>query len=329
MKSAFKPSRMSLPVCWLGLIAAILAGCASPAEISPPPAGPGITVLAAESFLADITQQVAGDRLKIESLAPLGVDPHALELTPRDAARLADADVLVINGAGLESWLDPLMNTGGSKARIIEASQGISPRSPLPGEPVEPHDLQDEAESEQAPGELDPHFWLDPTLVFHYVENIRQGLTQADPGGEAEYAANAAAYILELEALDAWILDQVAQIPQESRLLATNHESFGYYADRYGFRLVGVVLPSPSSLAAPSAAQMTALIEAIRSSGARAIFLETGSNPELAEQAASETGVKVISGLFTHSLSPASGPAPSYLEMMRYNTRLIVEALKP
>jgi len=121
---------------------------------------------------------------------------------------------------------------------------------------------------------------------------------------------------------------QVSQIQPEHRLLVTNHESFGYFASRYGFRVVGAVIPSLSSEAAPSAQQIAALIDKIKESGAPAIFLETGANPNLAQQIADETGIKVVTGLYTHSISEPNGPAPSYVEMMKYNVTLIVEALK-
>jgi manganese/iron transport system substrate-binding protein len=123
-------------------------------------------------------------------------------------------------------------------------------------------------------------------------------------------------------------VEQVAQIPAERRLLVTNHESFGYFADRYGFRIVGAIVPSVSTGAAPSAQQLAMLVDRIKATGAPAVFLETGANPQLADQLAQETGVRVVTGLYTHSISAPDGPAPTYLEMLRYNTQAIVEALK-
>jgi ABC-type Zn uptake system ZnuABC Zn-binding protein ZnuA len=131
-----------------------------------------------------------------------------------------------------------------------------------------------------------------------------------------------------LKELDAWIQTQVEQIPVEKRLIVTNHESFGYYADRYGLRILGTIIPSVSSGSAPSAQQLANLIDIIRANNVSAIFLETGANPKLAEQIAAETGVLVVSDLYTHSLTAADGPAPTYLEMMRYNTSRIVDVLK-
>ncbi len=275
-----------------------------------------IRVLAVETFLADIAQNVAGNRLVIETLLPPGLDPHAFEPTPKDVAKIAASQVLIINGAGFEEWLAETIKNAGGERTIIEASAGLVPRQPREGE---------EAEDKH---ESDPHFWLDPINVIKYVENIRQGLIAADPAGKDTYTQNAEAYITHLKALDSWIRQQLSVIPDERRLIVTNHESFGYFADRYDFKIIGAIIPSVSADAAPSAQQMARLVEQIRNNHAIAIFLETGSNPQLAQQIAHETGVTVITDLYTHSLSAPDGPAPTYLDMMRYNTLTLVNALR-
>ncbi len=280
--------------------------------------GGPLKVLAVETFLADIAQNVAGERLTVEALIPEGMDPHAFEPTPQDVAKVAEADVVIINGAGLEAFLGSLLESAGGNPLVIEASAGLDPRGVHEDEGEEDDEGHHHHES-------DPHFWLDPHNVIRYVENIRVGLAQADPEGADTYAANAEAYIAQLRELDTWIVGQVQQIPPERRLLVTNHESLGYFADRYGFRIVGTVLPGVSTGAAPSAQQVADLVERIRATDAKAIFLETGANPQLAEQIADETGVKVVTGLYTHSTG--SG-ASTYIEMMRHNVQAIVGALK-
>ena len=176
--------------------------------------------------------------------------------------------------------------------------------------------------------DTDPHFWLDPNNVIQYVQNIRDGLIAADPQGAGSYTQNAAAYIAKLKELDLWIQAQVSIIPPERRLLVTNHESFGYFADRYGFRIVGTIVPSVSTDASPSAQQVARLEDRIKATHAIAIFLETGTNAQLAEQVASDTGVKVIADLYTHSISAPGGQAPTYIDMMKFNVTAIVNALK-
>ncbi|MCI0521277.1 MAG: metal ABC transporter substrate-binding protein [Chloroflexi bacterium] len=283
----------------------------------------GLQILAAETFLAEIAQDVAGERATVQALIPAGVDPHGFEPTPRDAARLAEAQVVIINGGGLETWLQRLLENAAGEHVLIEASAGLAPREahveaslPEACQAGAAHD--DEHES-------DPHFWLAPNLVIRYVENIRDGLIQADPAGEEAYRSNAAAFTRQLEELDAWIMQQTAQIPAERRLLVTSHESFGYFADRYGFVVAGTILPSVSSVAAPSAQDLARLTECVRASGAPAVFLETGGSQSLALQLSDETGVKVVTDLHTHSLPEGNG---GYIEMMRHNAEVIVAALR-
>ncbi len=267
-------------------------------------------VLATNGFLADLTRQVAGERAVVDSLIPAGVDPHAFEPAPQDVARIAGSSVLVVNGAGFEEWLTRTLENAGGSRLLIVASQGLTPH---PAENPAEHALGD------------PHFWLDPILAKTYVNNIRDGLSQVDPAGKAVYTANAAAYQQKLDDLDAWIRSQVETIPPARRLLVTNHESFGYFADRYGFTIVGAVVPSVSSSASPSAQDLARLIDLIRQSGAPAIFLESGTNPQLADQVARDTGIRVVTGLLTHSFGP---DAQDYIDMLKLDTQLIVDALK-
>ena len=273
------------------------------------------TVLATTTFLADIAQNVAGDRLHVESLLPIGVDPHSYEPAPSDIVRVARSTVLITNGAGFEGFLQKLLDNAGGQRLVIASAAGLTSRVPGTGEVVDS-------------GESDPHFWLDPSKVVTYVANIRDGLSQADPAGAQSYAANAAAYTTQIKDLDRWITEQVQQIPAARRLLVTNHESFGYFADRYGLRVVGAIVPSVSSSAAPSAQQTARLIDQIQATGAPAIFLEMGTNPQLAQQIARETGIKVVTGLYSHSTTEAGGPAPTYIDMMKENVRAIVGSLK-
>ncbi len=301
------------------LLGGWLGACAAPTAAPPaPPTGTPISVkvLAIEGFLADIAQNVAGERVQVETLMPLGVDLHSYEPTPQDVKRVADSNVLIVNGAGAEVFLDKLLSNAGARATIVEASKGLTSRALKPGEP---HD-------EDNPG--DPHFWLDPTKTIVYVQNIRDALIQTDPAGAATYNANADAYIAKLNALDAQIQKAVSAIPPEQRKLVTDHDTMGYYADRYGFEIVGMLIPSFSTADARTAQQLAELVNAIKASGARAIFLEASDNPQMAQQIAQETGVRLVTGLYTHSLSETNGPAPTYLKMLEYDTQLIVDALK-
>ena len=294
-------------IIWTALALLLTACAGNPASDSGTTAP---VVLASTTFLADITRHVAGDRVKVESLLPIGTDPHSYQPTPQDVTKIAESKLLIINGADYEHFLEPLLENAGGEREVIETSAGLHPR--------------EDADTEHG---VDPHLWLDPNNVITYVETIREALTHFDPEGTAEYQVNAETYTAELKALDAWILEQVNQIPAERRLLVTNHEAFGYFAERYGFTVVGTVIESFSSDASPSAQQLAALIDQVKSSGAPAIFLDKVENPALAQQIADEAGVSVVTDLHLESLTDGA-PSATYMDMMKHNVTQIVNALK-
>ena len=300
------------------------AGCSRTSSPAAPagPTAPKPPVVAVESFLADITRQVAGDRMEVRSLVPLGMDPHGYEPTPQDVAAVAGARLIVVNGGGLESFLSKLIETAGKDRPLVEASHGLASRAAREGEVLEGGTVATAPSTDP-----DPHFWLDPVMVIRYVQNIRDALSRIDPAGEPTFGVNADAYIRKLHDLDAWISSEVAKVPEDRRELVTNHETFGYFADRYGFRIVGTVIPSVSSDAAPTARQLARLIDSLKKAGAPAVFLDMGANPQLGQQVAREAGIPAVTQLFTHSLTDAAGPAPTYLDMMRYDVNAIVSAL--
>ena len=177
-------------------------------------------------------------------------------------------------------------------------------------------------------GELDPHFWFDPLRVKLAVNNIADLYSALDPEGQATYQENATAYGQELDELHAWIVETLAVLPEERRLLVTSHDAFQYFALRYGFEVVGAIVPSLSTEAEPSAKELAALIEAMEHAGAPAIFTEVSHSTALSARLAEETGTKLVSSLYTGSLSGPDGEADNYLDMMRYNVETIVEALQ-
>ena len=268
-------------------------------------------VLATTTFLADIARNVTGDHLAVDTLLPFGADPHSYQPIPADIVKISKSTVLIVNGLGYEQFLTPLLENARGERLMITASNGLKPRQMV----------------EEGNTVIDPHMWLDPNRVIKYVENIRDGLSQADPDGAAFYKSNADDYIAKLKELDGSIKEQVSQIPSEQRLLVTNHESLGYFSEQYGFTIIGEVLQSVSSVASPSAKQMAELVDQIKSSGAPAIFLDASDNPELAKQIAEETSVKVVTDLHLESLTDGA-PAGTYLDMMKSNVTQIVNALR-
>jgi zinc/manganese transport system substrate-binding protein len=295
------------------LVAAVLlAGCAPSAGAAPSPAGPVPQVLATETFLADIAQNVAGQQQLVDALLSAGVDPHEFQPTPRDAVKIAQSRLLIVNGLGYETWLTRSLQESGRQGLLVVATDGLTP---------DPDPFGDHPAG-------DPHMWMNPINVVHYVENIRDGLSRSDPAGAAVYASNAKAYIALLTDLDRWIRMQVDSLPAGRKLLVTNHDALGYFSDAYGFKVIGAVIPSVTSESSPSAQQMADLIQTIKSSGAPAIFLDISENQNLARQIASESGARVVTDLYVETLSAPDGPAPTYIEMMKHDVTVIVQALR-
>jgi manganese/iron transport system substrate-binding protein len=275
--------------------------------------GEKLRVVATTSIVADVVQNVGGDRIDLTTLLPLGADPHAFEPTPQDVAAVAGAHIVFANGAGLEAFLDDLLESAGENVPVVPVSYGVELLT-LDGK-------------DEHGGGMDPHIWFDPNNVLVWTRNIEHALGDLDPGNAAAYAANAATYEAELIALDAWIKQQVAQVPEANRRLVTDHASFAYFARRYGFEQVGAVFPGYSTLAEPSAQELAELEEAIREHGVKAVFVGLTVNPALAERVAEDTDTRLVF-LYTGSLSGPDGPASDYLAFMKYNVSAIVEALR-
>jgi ABC-type Zn uptake system ZnuABC Zn-binding protein ZnuA len=281
--------------------------------------GEKLEVVATTNIVGDVVSQVGGDKIDLTMLMGIGVDPHSYVPTPADTAAIHNAHVVMANGAGLEANLDEMITSAGGNAAIIHLSDDLELREA---------GTSSEAEGEDTHGhsEDDPHVWFDVQNVIQWVHTIEATLSALDPANAEAYTASAEAYIRELEELDAWIVDQVAQIPEANRKLVTNHPSFGYLADRYGLEQVGAVYPvNPSS--EPSARDIARLQDVIETYDVPAIFTESTVNPKLAEQVAEDTGVRLIA-LYSGSLGEPGSGVESYMALMRFNVEAIVGALK-
>jgi zinc/manganese transport system substrate-binding protein/manganese/iron transport system substrate-binding protein len=239
-------------------------GAAAIADLQPAVMGAGekLQVVATTNIVGDVVGRVGGDRIELMTLMGIGVDPHSYVPAPSEVAAVHDADLVFLNGGGLEDGLENVLESAGGEAPRVEISEGIQFR-PAEGEAHAEEDDHDH-------GELDAHVWFSVPNVIHWVENARQTLSLLDPGNADAYQANAEAYTQELEELDAWIQAQVETIPVENRKLVTNHASFGYLADRYGLEQVGTVYPfNPSAV--PAARAIAALQGNIQRYGEPAI----------------------------------------------------------
>jgi len=300
----------------LSMMALALAACAG----SPATPGSGqngkFKVVATYSLLGDFVQNVGGEAIDLRTLVGPGGDAHEFQPSPADAAALAEAAVVVENGLGFEPWLDDLYGSSGTRAVRVVVADGIKP-------------ITAEGHADE-PGESDPHVWHDVTNGIRMVENIRDGLVQADPERAESYRANADRYITRLRELDQWVQGEVARLPETRRKLVTTHDTFRYFAERYGFEVLGTALGSVSTeVADPSAGEIADLIEDIKAAGVPAIFVENVVNPRLMEQIAAEAGVSLAPTLYTDALGAPGSDGDTYIGMVRYNVAIIVEALSP
>jgi len=310
--------RMSLMFAGV-VVPLLLGGCSNEAR------RPGkVRVVATYSVLGDLVKNVAGDGADVVLLVGPDGDTHTFEPTPKDGVSLAEADVIFENGVGFETWLDKLHSSSRSKAKRVVVTEGLRL---LEGE--DDHDHKN-GKAHKHEVEHDPHVWHDVKNAIHMVGVIRDKLAEADPPNADKYRANAAAYLDRLNALDAWVVEKVGTLPKEKRKLVTSHDTFGYFAERHGFEVVGSGLESVSTEASdPSPATFAKLVESVKAAKVPALFAENIHNPKLMERLAKEAGVRLAPPLFTDALGKPGSEGDTYEKMIRYNVATIVDALKP
>ena len=294
-------------------------------------AGRPLRVVATTSIIGEVVGRVGGGSIELTTLMAAGQDPHSYQPGARELTVVADADVVFVNGWDLEESLVGDLTNIGAGVPVVPISAGIAPLA-------RGADLHDDA-ADAAPGTdaddhsrvADPHVWLDVDNVIYWVDNVVQILTALDPANGAAYAANGAAYRQELTALQANVDALLAGLPQERRVLVTNHDALAYFAAAYGFEVLGTVVAGSSTLAEPSAQDLSGLIETMRARGVCALFTETTASSALADTVAAELGgcseVKVVA-LYTGALGPAGSGADTYAGMLLANVTAIVEALR-
>ncbi len=290
------------------LVALAAAGCADQGGDEAAGGAERLDVVATTMVLGDFARQVGGDRVRVTGLLGPDADPHEYEPTPSDADAVADADLVVENGAGLDDWLGDLLDTAGADAPRVTAVEGVEL---LP------------SEEEGFAG--DPHVWHDPGAARRMVDAIAAGLAAADPAGRATYTANAARYGRELERMARRIRTRFAPIPPERRRLVTTHDAFGYFARAYDVDVVGSVLPSVTTETEPSARQVDALVRDLRRLEVRTIFTEEAVDPRLERQIAAEAGAEVSTSLYADVLA-AEGPESTFVGAELANAEAMASA---
>jgi zinc/manganese transport system substrate-binding protein len=262
------------------------------------------------SILGDFVRNVGGERVELATLVGPNGDVHVYAPTPGDVKTIAAANIVFVNGLGLEGWIDRLIAASATRAPVVVASRGIRPRSGMRS--------QDHAAS-------DPHAWQSVVNAKLYVGNIRDGLIAVDAAEQKIFEANAIAYLARLDALDGEIKAAIETIPPARRKVITAHSAFGYFGDAYGIEFIAP--EGLSTEAEPSARAVTRIIDQIRREKISAVFMENVTDSRLEERIAEETGAKIGGTLYSDALSPPDGPAATYIEMMRSNVRELTSAL--
>ncbi len=310
--------RLLLPTLLLG------PGFASTALAQAPVTAPAgaLLVMTTFSILADLVRSVGAERVAVTSLVGPDSDAHAYAPSPADAKTIAAAKLVFVNGLGFEGWINRLIRSSGTRAKVITASTGLTA---LKAEDDHGHGHGHGGGHGHSHGENDPHAWQNALFVKRYVTNIRDALTAADPAGAELFARNAAAYLASLDALDAEIKAETARIPAERRRILTTHDAFQYFEKAYGIEFVA--LRGVASDAEPSARELGQIIRQIKQGRITALFMENITDPRAMQRISAETGARLGGRLYSDALSAADGPAATYLAMMRHNIRQISGAL--
>lgn len=291
-------SRRRFHRCALVLLAAASPGLA-PAQSRP-------RIVASFSILADMMREVSPPEFDISALVGTDSDAHVFEPTPADGRRLAQADLVVVNGLGFEGWIDRLVRASGYRGTVVVATRGLTPR-------------------QGGHHGTDPHAWQDLTLARRYARNLAQALATRWPQYQPQVELRLADYLRRIDDLHARVRGWMEAIPRSQRRVITSHDAFGYFADAYG---VDFLTPRGwTTRSEPSAAAVARLIRQVREQKVRALFLENISDPRLIERIAAESGARIGGTLYSDALSAATGPASSYLKLVEHNARTLADAL--
>jgi len=266
-----------------------------------------LNVVASFSILADFVKNVGGDRVNVTSLVGPNGDVHVYTPAPQDAKTIADAQLVVINGLGLEGWLPRLLQSSGSKAAVVTASSGVNPL--------------------KLGSVADPHAWQSIANAKIYVANIRDALMQADAADADYFRQNAERYLAELDALDREVRSDIDKIPPGRRQVISTHGAFGYFAKAYGIEFIAPL--GVSTEAEPSARDVASIIAQVKKDKIPAVFLENITDHRLMRRVAEETGARLGGALFSDSLSAEKGPVPTYIALVRHNIKALTSALGP
>lgn len=270
--------------------------------------GDKLVVVSTITIINDMVKNIGGEKVEAISICGIGLDPHTYKSVPGDSRIIASADIVFVNGFGLEGWITKLISSAGGNKPVFVVSDGIEPLRDVRGH-----------------GDPDPHCWFNAQLAKDYVDNILNGLIEVDPENADYYCETAEAYKLQLDSLHSYTLDMISRIPEKQRILVTSHDAFRYFGEAYGIRVEA--LQGISTEAKAQTADVAALVDLIKEFNLPAVFIETSVNPKLLEQIASETQAKIGGVLFSDSIGDEGTTGGSYIGAFRQNVETITKAL--
>ena len=302
-------------VVMLVALLAVVAACGGTTG-SPAASNSSYRVVATTSVFADLARLALGDTVQIDSIVPAGIDVHTFEPAPSDAAKIAAADLILMNGLGLDDWVSSLIEAAQqSDANVVRLGEGLDTVG------MWTYLASPEGDPEHA---YDPHVWLDPAGAELYVQRIAEGVSQEQPELASAIAATSANGLAQIRALDVEVSAMFAAIPAAVRKIVTFHDAFGYYARAYDITIVGIAIASPGQ--DPSAREIAALIDAISASGVTTVFSEVQFPSKVLTSIAAETGATVLADLYSDALGKA--PGDTYLGAMRANATAIAASMQ-
>lgn len=272
-----------------------------------------LKIVATYSIIADMTENIVGDKAEVYSMVPIGTDPHMYDPLPKDSSKVSSADLIFYNGLNLETgkgWFQDLLDVTNKKEVAFAVSDEVSPMY-----------LSEKGKETQ----IDPHAWLDIQNAIKYVDLITKHVIEKDPDNQEFYLTNQTEYVKELNELDQYAKEAVEIIPQEKRILVTSEGAFKYFSKAYGFESAFIWEINTDSQGTPE--QMKQIINIIEEDQVPALFLETSVNPKTMETISNETGVPIHSKIFTDSLAKKGEEGDTYIKMIKWNIDKVVEGL--
>lgn len=274
-----------------------------------------LKIVASTTIIKDVVQNISGNHAEISCIVPANTSPHGFVPTPMEMKMAANADIIFINGLGLETFIETVIKNSGTKASVVSLSDSIK---------IAPHS---DPNSHEHDNHTDPHVWLDPSNVKEWTRIISAALAETDPSRKELYLQNAGHYAVQLDSLDSEISLKLSAVLPANRKLVTDHMVFGYFGRKYKFTQIGAVIPGFSSLSEPSARELADLQDLVIENKVKAIFVDTNLNPSLAARLAADCNAELVR-LYTGALDVPGSQADTYLKYMHFNAETIAKALQ-